>query len=242
MIVSDVITRVRNVSGDLNSLQFTDATVFNWINDGIRECAVQNNLLQKRATSSTIVGTPDYNLPTDILKLHSVKFDEQRLQVLTLQEFEEQYGSSTMVTTNGTPVVCYVWADKLTLYPKPSAVKSLVIDYIYDPALITAGANALPLPVGYHSRLVDYCLAQVAQQDDDLNRYSVKMQEFKTGVPLVVTIVLEPYCSSNSCKVSTCNRCSSNLTLWSLRISVGRLQSGVPTIVLLVARFCNKLF
>jgi hypothetical protein len=38
------------------------------------------------------------------------------------------------------------------------------------------------LPVGYHVRLVDYCLAQVAQQDDDMNRYQLKMEEFRSGV------------------------------------------------------------
>lgn len=183
MLVSDVILRVRNIAGDTAALQFTDATLITWINDGIRECAVVNNLLQKRATQLSVVGTDSYNLPTDILKLHSVKYDDRKLPVLTLQEFEEQMGTSTN-TFSGEPVTSYVWAAKLVLYPKPGSIKTLVIDYIYDPALVTITTDDLitRLPVGYHSRLVDYCLAQVAQQDDDANRYALKMEEFRTGV------------------------------------------------------------
>lgn len=185
MLVSDVTSRVRNTAGDTNVLQFTDAMLLQWINDGIRECAIDNNLLQKRATQSTVVGTDDITLPTDILRLHSVKYEGEKLPIMSLAEYEEYVGSQkTTSEVSGTPSVGYIWAGKLTLVPKPDAVGELVIDYIYDPPLLTLPGDDLKtsLPVGYHSRIVDYCLAQVAQQDDDLNRYQVKMEEFRTGV------------------------------------------------------------
>lgn len=186
MIISAAITRVRDIAGDASALQFTDDQIVNWMNDGIRECAIINNLLQKRSSLPSIANTPDYNLPTDILKLHSVKYDNTKIPVLTLQEFDEQYvgvGANTSVSP-GNPEVCYIWANKLTLYPAPSGVKNITIDYIYDPVQVTTGdlAIEIPLPVGYHLRIVDWCLAQIAQQDDDMNRYSVKMQQFTTGV------------------------------------------------------------
>ena len=184
MKVQDIITRVRNIAGDTNTLQFTDAQVLDWINDGVRECAIQNNLLQKRATSTVTSGTAAYALPVDILKLHSVRYDGAKLSVKTLQEFEDLVSGTD--TSNGTPQYCYVWAGFINLYPAPdNSTSVMVVDYSYDPAtlLIADVATDTPaLPVGYHARLVDYCLAQVAQQDDDLNRYQMKMQEFTTGV------------------------------------------------------------
>lgn len=183
MLLADVIARVRVVAGDTNVLQYQDQDILNWVNDGVRECALQNNLLQKRASQSTTIGLADYDLPSDILKLHSVKFDDIKLQVLTLEEWNEQYNPA--VDGTGTPIVCYVWAGKLTLYPTPESAKTLVIDYLYDPPFTDIGdigATEVPLPVGYHQRIVDYCLAQVAQLDDDLQRYQLKMQEFLTGV------------------------------------------------------------
>lgn len=181
MKVSEIISRVRSIAGDTNVLQFTDNTALDWINDGVRECAKDNQLLQKTATQNLVVGTIAYTLPTDILKLHSVKVDGQKIRVLTLAEFEAYGGDST---DSGTPVVAYVWGGKINFYPKPTSALPLVIEYTYDPP-VTNIANINddpPLPVGYHSRLVDYCLAQVAQQDDDMPRYQLKMEEFRSGV------------------------------------------------------------
>lgn len=184
MKVSDVVTRVRSITGDTVAIQFSDDELISWINDGIRECAIWNNLLQKRATQAAVVGQGDYDLPPDILKLHSIKFNNNKLPVRTLEEFESQYPGASDET--GTPDVCYIWAAKLTLYPAPGTTDPLVVDYLYTPALhVNDGPGRdteLYLPVGYHSRIVDYCLAQVAQQDDDISRYQLKMQEFQTGI------------------------------------------------------------
>lgn len=186
MLVSGVITRVRDTAGDLDANQFTDEQLVNWINDGIRECSLTNNLLQKRISQNTSVGQSDYSLPSDILKIHSIKFDNDKLKFITLDEFDSYYPGTGSNTSSDPsyPSICYVWAGILTIYPAPSETKPLVIDYIYSPAEIVVGNLNIevPLPVGYHSRIVDYCLAQVAQQDDDINRYQAKMQEFYTGV------------------------------------------------------------
>lgn len=183
MKVQDIMNRVRSIASDMDSIQFTDDDLINWINDGIRECAVDNNLLQKTATSNLVVGTSSYTLPTDILKLHSIKVDGQKVRVLNLAEFEAYGGDSA---DSGTPVVSYTWAGKINFYPKPTQALPYTVEYTYDPAVLLndapSKASDPSLPVGYHVRLVDYCLAQVAQQDDDMPRYQLKMEEFRTGV------------------------------------------------------------
>lgn len=181
MLVSDIITRVRNIAGDVDVLQFTDADIMRWINDGMRECAMDNDLLQKTATTTVTSGTSEYALPTDILRLHSVKYDNQKLPVLTLEEFDEQF--TTDGSDTGVPINCLIWAGFVRLWPTPTnSVDELKIDYIRTPVDVTLAADTPDLPVGYHPRLVDYCLAQVAQQDDDLGRYQLKMDEFRSGV------------------------------------------------------------
>lgn len=186
MMIAGVISRVRSVAGDIDAQQFTNDQIINWINDGIRECALANNLLQKRISQMGTVGSSDYSLPSDILKIHSVKYNNEKLRALTLEEFDEYYagvGQDTDVNP-ASPGIYYIWAGTLTLYPSPDVSSPLVIDYIYTPPELTtdSGDVELPLPIGYHNRIVDYCLAQVAQQDDDINRYQAKMQEFYTGV------------------------------------------------------------
>lgn len=181
MLVSDVITRVRRAAGDEDVLQFSDDDIMRWINDGVRECAVENDLLQKTATSTVTSGVDEYALPTDILRLHSVKYDNQRLPVLTLEEFDNQW--TTDGTDSGTPINCLIWAGNVRLFPTPdNSTSTLQIDYIHDAAQVTLATDEIPLPVGYHRRIVDYCLAQVAEQDDDMEKYQLKMAEFQTGV------------------------------------------------------------
>lgn len=187
MKLNAVVSRVRSIAGDFDSLQFTDSQLLEWVNDGIRECALNNNLLQKSAVQNTSVGSSQYSLPDDILKLYSIRYNGSKLPILTLEEFDKRYTGGQTSTSNDTPIVCYVWAGSLHLYPSPSQEQALTVDYIYYPETLAESDTdkELPLPVGYHSRIVDYCLAQVAQQDDDINRYNSKMQEFLTGVQLL---------------------------------------------------------
>jgi hypothetical protein len=180
MLISDIMTRVRAAVGDVNANQFDDATLVAWLNDGIRECAQENMLLQKSATSALVVGTTAYTLPADILKLYSIKVDNALLTILTFSDWQKQNFDST---ETGLPVIAYVWAGKYTVWPSPDRAYSVEVNYIYDPVDITNVFNVAPaLPSVYHSRLVDYCIAQVALQDDNEQLYSLKMQEFSTGI------------------------------------------------------------
>ena len=181
---SDLLTQVRSMAGDTNVLQFSDVDIMNWLNNAVRECAIINNLLQVDASSNTVIGTFQYAVPADILKLHSIKYNTKKLRVMTLQEFDNEY-EAVDFSVKGVPQVAYVWAGQIVLYPAPDSVKALKVEYIRDPPNVTDANKAVtdvPLPVGYHQRLIDYCLAQVAQQDDDMQRYQIKMQEFMTGV------------------------------------------------------------
>lgn len=180
MIVSDVISRVRRIAGDMDALQFSDADCLQWINDATKECASNNQLLQKTATQTVTNGDGDYSLPTDILKIHSIKYDGIKLRTLTLQQADEEF---TLDTSKGTPSIAYVWANLLNLYPIPdNSTKQLQILYTRTPVEVTAVGDSIDLPVMYHRRLVDYILAMVAEQDDDQNRYQMKMEEFRSGV------------------------------------------------------------
>lgn len=190
MLVSDIIARVRRTVGDITVYQVTDQAILSWIVDGIRECAMANNLLQKTATSNLIVGTNEYSLPTDILKLHSVWVEAVKIRMMTLQEWEELNAGDLAInngTATGTPFQAYIWTNKLFLWPKPDVVQQLKVNYIYDPVeneagIVTGTELSTILPISYQPRLVSYCLAQVALQDDDIAKYQLHMQEFTTGV------------------------------------------------------------
>lgn len=190
MKVSDIIKRIRNTAGDINVLQFTDTMIVDWINDGIKACVVSNSLLQKTANQNCVVGQSEYNLPSDIFKLYSVLVDGAKIRISTLQEWEELNSGEPVGVTpiQGRVQQAFVWAKKLNLYPVPDSTYPLRINYIYEPTFIVwdgggAFLDAEPaIPSSYHDRLVVYCLAQIALQDEDMAKYQIHMQEFSTGV------------------------------------------------------------
>jgi hypothetical protein len=185
MLISDIVRRVREATGDLAVLQFTDATITDWINDGIELCVEENSLLQGKGVSNTVVNQKDYVLPVDIFKIHSVYFDEDKLRVLTLSEWEDL---DLQRVEYGTPKYACIYAGVLSLSPTPDSVKPLTINYSKHPAVITFTPPstwlpaAPPLPTSFHNRIVTYCLAQVALQDDDFAKYQALLSEFRSGV------------------------------------------------------------
>lgn len=190
MNVADVVRRVRESAGDIAVLQFSNAVLTDWINDAIRECVIENNLLQARATTSTVVDQADYSLPTDIFKLHSVVLDGYKLEVLTLEQWQERNATGPVTDMpTGSPFVCYIYAGVLTLFPTPDKIMSMQVNYVQHPPIITYNDGDgtwstpdLQIPQQYHNRIVTYCLAQVAMQDDDYDKYQSLMTEFRTGV------------------------------------------------------------
>lgn len=192
MTPSDVARRVRESSGDIAVLQFSNATLTDWINDSVRECAVENSLLQQRLTQNLVINQADYVLPSDIFKFHSVLVDGMKLEMLTREEWEQRHSGPEADPTQdkGTPRQCYVYAGVLTLWPIPDAVKPLLINYTKFPASIaysepggtpTWTPNVISIPEQYHNRIVSYCQAQVALQDDNYDKYAALMLEFSTG-------------------------------------------------------------
>lgn len=185
MKVTDIISRVRITAGDSDVLQFTDESIIAWINDAMREIAADNQLLQKSATQTVTIGTNEYAIPADILKFHSVLYEGNDLRFVDMQTAKEE---GYLNNSSGTPSIVWVWAGKVTLWPTPDTEGSLKLIYTRHPTEVTAEQDTPEIPAHYHMRLVDYCLAQVAQQDDDMNRYLMKMDEFRTGVSKLVDI------------------------------------------------------
>jgi hypothetical protein len=188
MLVQDIVRRVRDTAGDSAVLQFTNSTVTDWLNDAIRECVQQNTLLQIRGQALLYKDKREYTLPDDIFKIHSVYVDTAKLELLSLEEYENRNYDLTAV---GRPDACCVYAGKLDLYPIPDTEGKLYVNYSAQPKEIRYindgtnegySPNSPQIPLEFHSRLVTYCLAQVALQDDDYAKYQAMMSEFTTGV------------------------------------------------------------
>jgi hypothetical protein len=183
VLVSEIATRVKRQFGDEAGAQITDSDVIRWVNDAQTEIAIANDLLQVSASATTTAGTQKYTIPTNLLILRSVKWKGVKLQALSMEEADNIMVAND-TTSQGTPTAFWQFARQIYLWPTPSTSNAtdLVIYYTRQPVQVTATTDTPELPVQYHPRIVEYCIAQAAELDDNLQHYQMKMAQFETGV------------------------------------------------------------
>jgi len=195
MIVSDVKTRVKRQFGDEAGVQVTDADILRWINDGQRQIALHNeSILEKVATQNSTASEEEYSLPSDLLLLHSVTYktpDEgsyHHLKGLKKQEFDnfiDGYDGTDYGT--GTPTVYTIFASKLILFPTPdiASTNGIKIFFTRKPTDRTADGDTLDVPELYHESIVNYCLRQAYEMDEDWQASNIKASEIKDDLTIL---------------------------------------------------------
>jgi hypothetical protein len=176
--------RVRRQFGDTAGVVITDQAMYDWINDAMREIVLDQKLLRLKATSSTLIGQSNYGFPTDLLRLDHVSVDGEALEQTTTQQISRTVENmdDSVNFPRGTPEYYWVYGREIYLYPAPAAVKTITMYYYRNPTEVTALANTPELPAEYDNRIIEYCLAQAAELDDDDNRAQLKRQQFEIGL------------------------------------------------------------
>ncbi len=189
MDVIEIVRRVRNLAGDVSAQQFDNSSLVDWINSACRQAAIDNSLIQVTGSTALASGNSEVTLPERIFKIHNISIDGEGIKLSSYQDFLER--NDDLVGNSdgrGKPQLAYQWEGKLFVFPAPDKDYTLKIYYIGLPEKIVDNGdsnftpNELPIPESYHDRIVTYCLAQVAYQDDDMNKYNSLMLEFNTGV------------------------------------------------------------
>lgn len=182
---TQIADRVSKAMGDEQQAQYTPNHILNWINDALREITLQNEVLQIKATTSTTAGTAAYTFPADLLKLISLAYKGQHLTHVSFQQAREMIPNLDDASSYpvGQPEYYWTWAGQLQMYPAPDSTGTyLTIYYLQTPTAVTSLSDTPVTPAIYDNRIVEYCIAQASQMDDNDGKYQAKMQEFKENV------------------------------------------------------------
>lgn len=185
LTVTQIADRVNKAMGDEQAAQFTINHVINWVNDALREICLQNELLQVKATASTTAGTAAYNFPADLLKLVSLAYKGQHLTHLSFQQARELIPNIDDASSYpvGQCEYFWTWAGQFQVYPAPDNTGSnLTIYYLQNPTVVTSGPDIPVTPPQYDNRIVEYCIAQASDMDDNSPKYQQKINEFRENV------------------------------------------------------------
>lgn len=186
MNVTSVFTRIKNLFGDQNSTQITEAMVILWINDAQREAAMQHeNLLPTVSFISTVADTADYALPSDLLALRHVSYksdtDYYPLKFVTVQQLNEHIGNwyTGVAHDNGVPTL---WTREkngfIRIFPEPNTVITDGIKLFYSryPVDVTVGGSLIDLPAYYDSYVEHYCMLKAYELDENWEASDRKAQ------------------------------------------------------------------
>lgn len=184
MNLGDIITRVQRQFGDDVQAQITEEDIVRWVNDACMEI-VSNNATNQGflGTTAVVVGQIEYDLPDDLLLLRSVRLNGRKLKGENYEQLCEL--DPDIETTEGLPTHYWVYGGKLNLYPIPNDDEGNIhILYVKTPDIMTSDMKTREpdVPKQYHPRIVEYCIAQAAELDDNLGQYQYKMSEFKTNI------------------------------------------------------------
>lgn len=190
MNVQDVVTRVKRTFGDEAGVQVTDADIIRWINDAQEKITLENEgLMEAKATADTVQNQMEYDVPSDMAVLRSLKYRGYRLKPMSFAEFNEYIdGYSADENTSpygpGIPEIFMVWNNQITLFPKPneSITGGLTIYYIKHPESVGNLADALTVPLQYHNAVVKFCLKEAYELDEDYQKAQTVKADFENDV------------------------------------------------------------
>jgi hypothetical protein len=186
VIVQDVITRVQRQFGDEASVQVTSDDVIRWINDAQKEIAVQNDLMQATATAPSVAGVNSYTFPSDMLGLNKLFYNNLKLRYLSRQEYDAYVNTQDPnEVANGDPLLYTRWGNQYLVYPKPQSVGTFKLLYTQRPPEVANGADSLSLSLEYHPRIVEFCLRQAYEMDEDWDAAAVKATQFDSGLSIL---------------------------------------------------------
>ena len=184
MNVQDIITRVQRVFGDESGVQITNNDIISWINDAQEEiCAANESMMEAIAQTNVVANQSVYDYPADLSMFRSMKYNGNRLKQLSFNEFNEYLdGYSNNIMGPGLPNIMMVYKNQITVFPTPaqSMTNGFTIYYMRHPAQVATVADTPDVPVQYHKAIVDFCLKQAYELDEDTTKQQVKAADFQS--------------------------------------------------------------
>lgn len=175
---------IKRMFGDESGVQLEDTDLYGWINDAQDEIVKRNRVLKAKSTAPSVANQADYTFPSmDILQIESLHYDGRKLRNVPFAEAERLIIDPTNAADRSDePWLWYEWNGIFTIFPTPASIKTITVYYTKVPTKVSTTADVLSLPDKYYSYIIDYCLKQAYEMDEDLQASQLKAQQFTEGL------------------------------------------------------------
>jgi hypothetical protein len=183
----DVIQRVKTQFGDNSGAQLTDDVILRWINDGQQEIVNNNPILKDAKLSNIVAGQAEYSFPSDKVQfIEAVYVDNRPVKNVSPQSFRDFIlaDDPNRVANSKYPDIWYERAGIITFYPTPneSFTNGLKLEYVKMPTAVASAGDTLGIPDRYLTHLVNYCMMQALEYDENYSAAQLKAAQFRDGL------------------------------------------------------------
>lgn len=174
------IRRSRVRLDELSARAYEDQMIREWINEGARDIVRRTETLEDRDTIPAVVGTGEYSLDTDIVRVHRVEFTPTGEDTIHLEYADvknlDNYGYRQRALRNDRPYVYSIWGAgrtlKLIVFPLPATAGSFTVwKYRLPVDLsetdVTDANEDVEIPAAYDDILLDYIEYRALRKDRD---------------------------------------------------------------------------
>lgn len=183
---SHIITAVKRQFGDEAGIQITDDDIYRWINEAQREILAVNKTFKAKAVTDITAGVFEYTFPSEpILDIQSIWVNGARIKFKSFQEFEEYVqNNDSLRNATGTPELWTEWAGSFIFWPTPQqdVVGGITIYFTKGASEVADSNDQLSVPDQYLNRVLEYCMAQAHELDEDYQASEYKLRQFTEGL------------------------------------------------------------
>jgi hypothetical protein len=151
----------------VNDTFWSQAEIFNYIYLACLELADEDYSVERLYTSSTIVGTADYDFPSNAIAVKRVTWNGRKLTKIDMIEDDVLTGLNQETTATGNPEYYYIWNQTFYLRPVPASVATLKIWTYNQPSMIVSATQDLEVPSQFHGRITNAVLKHMSAKDSN---------------------------------------------------------------------------
>jgi hypothetical protein len=197
--LTTMIARVRSETDQqydtvvVSAPAFTDATITDYINEGIAKIAqvlvaIAPDRMRTATTISVVSGTEDYALPSGFQAVRGVDYPigstYATVHPFAFEERNELQAPWPFSPTGGAPFKYHVYGNgvsgssaRITFRPVPTASATVRLHYVGVPAALTSGADTFDGIIGLESYAVSYAKSKIFARTRQTDGYAEAMAE-----------------------------------------------------------------
>jgi hypothetical protein len=186
MTLTEIITSCRQRYNAYGSTFWGNDEIIGLIYEACMSMAVETECIEKTFSTSTIIGTQEYDLPEHTIGIKRVTWKGVPLLDISFKEDDLTTAFDESTLDQGDPAYYVLWENKIRLRPIPGSIETLKAYCFNQPQPLTS-VSILEIPVRYHIYILDYVIAYMIMKDSNFNvaenflkKWELNLQKIKS--------------------------------------------------------------